>query len=138
MQNPVIKPAIVNQDHVENHFCQVCSCNGQNDNQTFYQKQSTNSIRLRQTTNSPKTNASRSRTNNDTRLSIGGYQWDQSLFPVNTVSFCLIILCITLSTTFHSEWILIPLFDREKITTVNFSKDVFLCVHRFQTCQSPW
>ena len=33
----VIKPAIVNQDCVENHFSQICSCNGQNDNPTFLQ-----------------------------------------------------------------------------------------------------
>lgn len=37
----VIKPAIVNQDCVENHFCQIRSCNGQNDNPTFLQQQST-------------------------------------------------------------------------------------------------
>lgn len=55
----VIKPAIVNQDCVENHFCQIRSCNGQNDNPTFLQQQSTqNSIRLGQTTISSKSNAS--------------------------------------------------------------------------------
>ena len=75
VQNAVIKPAIVNQDCVENHFCQVRSCNGQNDNPTFHQQQSTQtSIRLGQTTISPKSNASCSGTNNDTRLSIAGYQ----------------------------------------------------------------
>lgn len=73
--NAVIKPAIVNQDCVENHFCQVRSCNGQNDNPTFRQQQSTqNSIRLGQTTISPKSNASCSSSSNDTRLSIAGYQ----------------------------------------------------------------
>ena len=55
----VIKPSIVNQDCVENHFCQARSCNGQNDNPTFLQQQSSqNSIRLGQTTISPKSNAS--------------------------------------------------------------------------------
>ena len=37
----VIKPAIVNQDCVENHFCQIRSCNGQNDNPTFLQQTNT-------------------------------------------------------------------------------------------------
>ncbi|XP_078384405.1 uncharacterized protein LOC144666868 isoform X1 [Oculina patagonica] len=60
--NPVIKPSIVNQDCVENHFCQIRSCNGQNDNPTFLQQQSTqNSIRLGQTTISPKSNAGKSK-----------------------------------------------------------------------------
>ena len=55
----VIKPLIVNQDCVENHFCQARSCNGKNDNPTFLQQQSSqNSIRLGQTTISPKSNAS--------------------------------------------------------------------------------
>lgn len=72
-QNAVIKPAIVNQDCVENHFCQVRSCNGQNDNPTFLQQQSTqNSIRLGQTTISPKSNASCQSSNNNTRPSIAG------------------------------------------------------------------
>lgn len=70
-ENAVIKPAIVNQDCVENHFCQVCSCNGQNDNPTFLQQQSTqNSIILGQTTISPKSNASCQGSNNNTRPSI--------------------------------------------------------------------
>ena len=47
----VIKPAIVNQDCAENHFCQFRSCNGQNDNPTFLQQQSSqNSIKVGQTT----------------------------------------------------------------------------------------
>lgn len=54
----VIKPALVNQDCVENHFCQVRSCNGQNNNPTYNQQQSTqNSIRFGQTTISRKSNA---------------------------------------------------------------------------------
>ena len=45
--NAVIKPAITNQDCVENHFCQVTSCNGQNNNPTYLQQQPTqNSIRM--------------------------------------------------------------------------------------------
>lgn len=69
----VIKPAIVNQDCVENHFCQIGSCNGQNDNPTFLQQQSTqNSIRLGQTTISSKSNASCNSTSVDKRPSIGG------------------------------------------------------------------
>lgn len=52
-----IKPAIVNQDCVENHFCQVRSCNGQNNNPTYNQQQSTqNSIRFGQTVISRKSN----------------------------------------------------------------------------------
>lgn len=54
----VIKPAIVNQDCAENHFCQVRACNGQNNNPTFRQQESTqNSIRYGQTTVSSKSNA---------------------------------------------------------------------------------
>ena len=56
--NSVIKPAIVNQDCVENHFCQVRACNGQNNNPTDHQKESTqNSIRFGQTVISRKSNA---------------------------------------------------------------------------------
>ena len=51
----VIKPALNNQDGVENHFCQVRSCNGQNNNPTYLQQESTqNLIRYGQTTISPK------------------------------------------------------------------------------------
>ena len=54
----VIKSALVNQDCVENHFCQVRSCNGQNNNPTYLQQQSTqNSIRFGPTTISRKSNA---------------------------------------------------------------------------------
>ncbi|CAB3976767.1 Hypothetical predicted protein [Paramuricea clavata] len=56
--NSVIKPAIVNQDCVENHFCQVRACNGQNNNPTYLQQQSIqNSIRFGQTLISKKSNA---------------------------------------------------------------------------------
>lgn len=54
----VIKPAIINQDCVENHFCQVRACNGQNNNPTYDQQASTqNSIRFGQTVISRKSNA---------------------------------------------------------------------------------
>ena len=54
----VIKPAIINQDCVENHFCQVRACNGQNNNPTFHLPESAqNSIRYGQTTISRKSNA---------------------------------------------------------------------------------
>ena len=55
--NSVIKPALINQDGVENHFCQVRSCNGQNNNPTYLQQESAqNSIRFGQTTISRKSN----------------------------------------------------------------------------------
>ena len=54
----VVKPAIVNQDCIENHFCQVRACNGQNNNPTYHQQESTqNSIRFGQSTISRKSNA---------------------------------------------------------------------------------
>ena len=54
----VIKPAIINQDVVENHFCQVRSCNGQNSNPTYrLQETCQNSIRYGQTTVTRKSNA---------------------------------------------------------------------------------
>ena len=68
--NSVVKPAIVNQDSAENHFCQIRSCNGQNDHPTFLQQQSTqNSIRFGQTIISPKSNASCHSTSTEKRLS---------------------------------------------------------------------
>ena len=54
----VMKPAIINQDCVENHFCQIRACNGQNNNPTYRQQESTqNSIRYGQTVISRKSNA---------------------------------------------------------------------------------
>jgi len=54
----MIKPAIVNQDIVENHFCQVRACNGQNNNPTWrLQEKVQNTIRYGQTTISRKSNA---------------------------------------------------------------------------------
>ena len=53
----VIKSWLVNQDVVENHFCQVRACNGQNKNPTYrLQEQTQNSIRYGQTTISRKSN----------------------------------------------------------------------------------
>ena len=44
-----IKPWLVNQDDVENHFCQTRSCNGQNNNPTYrLQEPSQHSIRFGQ------------------------------------------------------------------------------------------
>lgn len=56
----IIKPWLINQDCVENHFCQIRACNGQNSHPTFLQQESTqNSIRFGQTTISRKSNAGR-------------------------------------------------------------------------------
>lgn len=53
-----VKQWLVNQDVVENHFCQVRACNGQNRNPTYrLQEQTQNSIRYGQTTISRKSNA---------------------------------------------------------------------------------
>lgn len=58
--NGIIKPAITNQDLVENHFCQVRASNGQNNNPTWkLQEAVQNSIRYGQTTISKKSNAGR-------------------------------------------------------------------------------
>ena len=55
-----IKPWIINQDVVENHFCQIRTCNGQNNNPTYrLQESAQNSIRYGQTTISSKCNAAR-------------------------------------------------------------------------------
>ena len=57
-KNATIKPSIINQDIVENHFCQVRSCNGQNNNPTWrLQEACQSSIRHGQTTISRKSNA---------------------------------------------------------------------------------
>jgi len=56
--NTVIKAWITNQDVVENHFCQVRACNGQNNNPSYKLQESTqNSIRIGQSTISTKCNA---------------------------------------------------------------------------------
>ena len=53
----VIMPAIVNQDVVEGHFCQVRACNGQNNHPTWrLQEAAQNTIRYGQTTISRKSN----------------------------------------------------------------------------------
>ena len=60
--NSTIKAWIVNQDGVENHFCQTRSCNGQNNNPTYrLQESSQNSIRFGQESISSKCNAGRGR-----------------------------------------------------------------------------
>ena len=52
-----IKPAIINQDVVENHFCQLRGANGQNDNPTYQMVQGTqNSVIFGQTAISKKCN----------------------------------------------------------------------------------
>ena len=52
-----VKPAIINQDAVENHFSQIRAANGQNDNTTYLATQGTqNSIIFGQTTVSRKSN----------------------------------------------------------------------------------
>lgn len=54
----VVKPAIVNQDVIENHFCQIRACNGQNNNPTWrLQETAQNTIRFGQTIISRKSNA---------------------------------------------------------------------------------
>lgn len=61
----VMKPAIVNQDCVENHFCQVRACNGQNNNPTYNQQESTqNSIRFGQSVVRRKSNTGKVDRNN--------------------------------------------------------------------------
>ena len=54
----VLKPAIINQDVVENHFGQVRSYNGQNNNPSYLQQESTqNTVRHGQNSVSSKCNA---------------------------------------------------------------------------------
>ncbi|KAK3747781.1 hypothetical protein QZH41_010671, partial [Actinostola sp. cb2023] len=57
-QSAIVKPGIINQDVVENHFCQIRACNGQNNNPTWRLQEATqNTIRYGQTTISRKSNA---------------------------------------------------------------------------------
>ena len=52
-----IKPAIINQDVVENHFCQLRAANGQNENPTYLLTQATqNAVIFGQSTTSTKCN----------------------------------------------------------------------------------
>ena len=52
-----IKPAVLNQDVVENHFCQLRSANGQNENPTYLLTQATqNAVIFGQRTISSKCN----------------------------------------------------------------------------------
>ena len=65
----LIKPAIMNQDLVENHFCQLRAANGQNDNPTYLLSQGTqNSIIFGQTTISVKSNTGTKRNNSFSEL----------------------------------------------------------------------
>ncbi len=58
----VIKPAIMNQDLVENHFSQLRGANGQNENPTYLLTQATqNSVIFGQTTISQKGNTGTSK-----------------------------------------------------------------------------
>ena len=58
-----IKPAIINQDVVENHFCQLRGANGQNDNPTYQMVQSTqNTVLFSQNTISKKCNTGNTKT----------------------------------------------------------------------------
>ncbi|CAH3013837.1 unnamed protein product [Porites evermanni] len=60
--NSVIRQWLVNQDGVENHFCQTRSCNGSNNNPTYrLQESSQNTIRFGQEGISSKCNAGISR-----------------------------------------------------------------------------
>ena len=65
----VIKPAIVNQDIVENHFSQLRGANGQNENPTYQLTQGTqNSVIFGQSTISKKSNTGGAR--NDSFVSL--------------------------------------------------------------------
>lgn len=64
-----IKPAIVNQDVLENHFCQLRGANGQNDNPSYRLVQATqNSVIFGQTTVSRKCNTGYSKNTSFTNL----------------------------------------------------------------------
>lgn len=65
----VIKPAIMNQDLVENHFSQLRAANGQNENPTYLLTQTTqNSVIFGQTTVSRKGNTGTSRNSSFSEL----------------------------------------------------------------------
>ena len=64
-----IKPAIVNQDVLENHFCQLRSANGQNDNPSYQLVQATqNSVIFGQATVSRKCNTGQTKNSSFTNL----------------------------------------------------------------------
>ena len=68
----VIKPAIMNQDLVENHFSQLRAANGQNENPTYLLTQATqNSIIFGQTTISRKGNTGTSKNSSFSELPKG-------------------------------------------------------------------
>lgn len=65
----VIKPAVLNQDIVENHFCQLRAANGQNENPTYLLTQGTqNSIVFGQRTISKKCNTGTAENDSFTEL----------------------------------------------------------------------
>ena len=65
----VVKPCILNQDVVENHFCQLRAANGQNENPTYALVEATqNSIIFGQTTVSRKSNTGCTRNHTFTDL----------------------------------------------------------------------
>ena len=67
----VIRLWIINQDLVENHFCQIRACNGQNNNPSYRLQESTqNSIRYGQTTVSHKCNAGKAMYNHSSSCSL--------------------------------------------------------------------
>ena len=65
----IIKPAVINQDVVENHFCQLRAANGQNENPTYLLTQATqNSIVFGQRTISKKCNTGTAENSSFTEL----------------------------------------------------------------------
>ncbi|CAB3999881.1 Hypothetical predicted protein, partial [Paramuricea clavata] len=65
----IIKPAVINQDVVENHFCQLRVANGQNENPTYLLTQATqNSIVFGQRTVSKKCNTGTAENSSFTEL----------------------------------------------------------------------
>ena len=64
-----IKPAVINQDVVENHFCQLRAANGQNENPTYLLTQATqNAIIFGQRTISKKCNTGTAENSSFTEL----------------------------------------------------------------------
>ena len=65
----LVKPAILNQDVLENHFSQLRGANGQNDNPSYQQVQATqNSVIFGQTTVSRKCNTGCTKNNSFVQL----------------------------------------------------------------------
>ena len=80
----VVKPCIMNQDVVENHFCQLRAANGQNENPTYALAETTqNSVIFGPTTISRKSNTGCTRNDTFTHLP------KDKLFRKNNKSTCL-------------------------------------------------